>query len=687
MRGMEVRTRRVMSRCSNPGKDSIAARIDNWAAPADNRVVFGSLLIANRGEIARRIIRTARRMGIRTVAVFTEADRSWPHWREADAAVLIGEGPAPESYLSIERIIAAAGESGAEAVHPGYGFLSENATFAEAVTAAGLIFVGPPADAIRAMGSKSEAKSLMALAGVPVVPGYSGERQEPYFLKQKAYELGYPVMIKAVSGGGGRGMRRVARALDFDDALQSAKREAISAFGDSQMLIERYIESPRHIEVQVFADEHGNVVHLFERDCSVQRRHQQVIEEAPAPDLSDEMRAELGAAAVKAATAVGYRGAGTVEFVADASTELSADGVFFIEMNTRLQVEHPVTEAVTGLDLVEWQLRVAAGEPLPLTQDQIALRGHAIEARLYAEDPGAEFRPSTGPLVAMSYPSGIGIRVDAGAEQGSVVSPHYDAMLGKVITHGLTREEALVRLAGALGRTRIAGPKTNLAFLSAILAAPEFQAGGVDTGFIDQRVGDLVGDQPPHGLAARAITEWIAHEADAAALQSAGPWTRLDSFELMGLRRKSSLGLLIEGEPAVAAIEWSARGPIVVSIGENPPEYQREQEIIWSDNEAFVLNGGRQLRVGFPDPSAREGEDGRASGQIMAPMHGRIIAVAVAPGTRVEKGDPLFSLEAMKMEHGVVAPLAGLVQAVRIVAGRQVEEGVLAVVIQPDPVD
>jgi 3-methylcrotonyl-CoA carboxylase alpha subunit len=649
--------------------------------------VFRSLLIANRGEIARRIIRTARRMEIRTIAVVTEADRSWPHWREADAVVPIGEGPAGESYLSIERLVTAALKSGADAVHPGYGFLSENAAFAEAVTAAGLIFVGPPADAIRAMGSKAEAKSLMALAGVPVVPGYSGERQEPYFLKQKAYEIGYPVLIKAVSGGGGRGMRRVARAIDFDDALESAKREAISAFGDDQMLIERYVESPRHIEVQVFADNHGNVVHLFERDCSVQRRHQKVIEEAPAPGLSDEMRATLGAAAVKAAAAVGYRGAGTVEFVADASKGLTAEGIFFIEMNTRLQVEHPVTEAVTGLDLVEWQLRIAAGEPLPLKQDEIALSGHAMEVRLYAEDPTLDFRPATGSLVALSYPTGIGIRVDAGAEKGSVISPYYDAMLGKVIAHGATREEALVRLAGALERTRTAGPNTNLAFLSAILASPEFQAGGVDTGFIDQRIGDLVGARPTRGLAARAISEWIAREAGNSAAQAAGPWARLDSFELTGLRRRSSLDVAVEGEPAVAAIEWSARGPTIVSIGGAPAEYQRGAEIVWNEREAFVLNGGRQLRVSFPDPSAREREEGAASGEIVAPMHGRIIAVAVVPGARVEKGDPLFSLEAMKMEHGVVAPLAGIVQSVRIAPGRQVEEGALAVIIEPDPVD
>ncbi len=433
-----------------------------------------SILVANRGEIARRVFATARRLGIRTVAVTTDADNSWPHWREADSFVSIGEGPAGESYLSGERIIAAALTEGAEAIHPGYGFLSENAAFAEATAEAGLIFVGPPPTAIRSMGSKSDAKRLMALAGVPVVPGYNGERQEPYFLKQKAYEIGYPILIKAVSGGGGRGMRRVAKVIDFDDALASAKREALSAFGDDQVLLERYVETPRHIEVQVFADRHGNFVHLFERDCSVQRRHQKVIEESPAPGLSEETRVALGEMAIKAAAAVGYEGAGTVEFVADASRALDLDSFFFIEMNTRLQVEHPVTEAVTGIDLVEWQLRVASGEPLPRRQEEIAFTGHAIEARLYAEDPAADFRPSTGRIVTLSLPSGPGIRVDSGVEEGTVVGPYYDAMLAKVIASGADRREAVSRISRALGRIRIAGPKTNLAFLSAIIATPDF---------------------------------------------------------------------------------------------------------------------------------------------------------------------------------------------------------------------
>ena len=649
--------------------------------------MFQSLLIANRGEIARRIIRTARRMGIRTIAVVTEADRSWPHWREADAYVPIGEGPAAQSYLSIEKIVAAALTSGAEAVHPGYGFLSENAAFAEAVGAAGLTFVGPPANAIRAMGSKAEAKALVALAEVPVVPGYGGERQEPYFLKQKAYEIGYPVLIKAVAGGGGRGMRRVTRVIDFDDALAAAKREALSAFGDDQVLIERFIDTPRHIEVQVFADAHGNAVHLFERDCSVQRRHQKVIEEAPAPGLSNEARQAIGGAAVKVATAVGYRGAGTVEFVVDASKPLARENFFFIEMNTRLQVEHPVTEAITGLDLVEWQLRVAAGEPLPLRQDEIALHGHTIEARIYAEDPAADFRPSTGRLVAASYPTGEGIRVDAGAEESSLVSSFYDAMLAKVIASGTSRAEAVARLANALEDVRIAGPKTNLAFLSAIVTSREFSAGGVDTGFVDRELGRLVGSPTERGLAARAITEFVEREAKASSGTEDGPWKRADAFELTGLARRSSCGIEIEGEPVVAEIDWSPGIPEVVSIGGDPPIGSANLEIHWSGREAFVLDRGRQLRVAFPDPLARDKEEGAASGEIAAPMHGRVVTVSVVPGAQVRKGDPLFSLEAMKMEHAVAAPLSGVVRTVRIAPGQQVEEGMIAVLIEPDPVD
>ncbi len=643
-----------------------------------------SLLIANRGEIARRIIRTARRMGIRTVAVVTEADRSWPHWREADAFVPIGAGPAGASYLSIERMVEAALSSGAEAIHPGYGFLSENAAFAEAVSAAGLTFVGPPAAAIRAMGSKSDAKRLMALAGVPVVPGYGGERQEPYFLKQKAYEIGYPVLIKAVAGGGGRGMRRVTRALDFDDALAAARREALSAFGDEQVLIERYLPTPRHIEVQVFADRAGRVVHLFERDCSLQRRHQKVVEEAPAPGLSAEARAALGAAAVKAATAIGYEGAGTVEFIADATSPLGPESFFFIEMNTRLQVEHPVTEAVTGLDLVEWQLRVASGEALPHTQDEIALGGHAIEARLYAEDPAADFRPSSGRLYAAAFPSGPAIRVDSGVEEGAIVGPHYDSLLAKVIAVGADRAEALARLKRALRGVRIAGPKTNAAFLSAVVGSPEFAAGGVDTGFIDRELPRLVGEPLSAALAARAIAEWVAREAARTAGSVKGPWARADALEIGGAGRRSVLGVEIDGAPATAEILWSRRGPAVLSVGGLAPVKRLEGDVVWGGREAFLLLDGRQLCVRFPDPLLRDLDEGAASGEVLAPISGRVVAVEVAAGARVARGDALFTLEAMKMEHGVVAPIAGRVAAVRVAPGQQVSEGAVAVLIEAE---
>ncbi len=647
--------------------------------------MLNSLLIANRGEIARRIIGTARRLGIRTVAVMTEADRTWPHWREADSHVSLGAGPAGDSYLSIDRMIEAALATEVEAIHPGYGFLSENAAFAEAVVEAGLIFVGPPPAAIRSMGSKSDAKRLVALAGVPVVPGYGGDRQEAYFLKQKAYELGYPVLIKAVAGGGGRGMRHVARAIEFDDALAQARREALSAFGDDQVLIERYLETPRHVEVQIFADRHGNIVHLFERDCSVQRRHQKVIEEAPAPGISNATRAALGEMATKAAVAVGYEGAGTVEFVADASHGLQPDSFFFIEMNTRLQVEHPVTEAVTGIDLVEWQLRVASGETLPRRQDEIAFSGHAIEARLYAEDPAADFRPSTGRLLMLSLPSGPGLRVDSGVEKGSVVSPYYDAMLAKVIASGASREQAMQRLAAALGEIRVAGPKTNLAFLSAIVAAPEFRAGGVDTGFVDRVLPILGGEAPRPTLAASAVAEWAAREAAEAAAVVGGPWGRTDAFELGGVTpRRITVAAEVDGMPITAVLAWSKDGPTAISMDGERPEYAADAETIWDGREALVIRGGAQIGVSFPDPLDRDLDEGTAGGEVIAPISGRVVEVAVSAGAYVEKGDPLFSVEAMKMEHGVTAPRSGMVKAVRFAPGQQITEGVVAVVIEPE---
>jgi 3-methylcrotonyl-CoA carboxylase alpha subunit len=641
-----------------------------------------SLLIANRGEIARRVIRTARRMGIRSVAVFTEADRSWPHWREADDAVLIGQGPAAESYLSVEAIVAAARKAGADAVHPGYGFLSENADFADACAEAGLIFVGPPAAAIRAMGSKAEAKAIMARAGVPVVPGFSGERQDPDFLKQKAYEIGYPVLVKAVAGGGGRGMRRVDRALDFETALAAAKREALAAFGDERVILERYLAQARHIEVQVFADTQGGVVHLFERDCSVQRRHQKVVEEAPAPGLLPQTREAMGKAAIQAAAAVGYVGAGTVEFIAEAAGGF-VGSFFFMEMNTRLQVEHPVTEQVTGLDLVEWQLRIAAGEPLPMRQDEIRLEGHSVEARLYAEDPAAGFRPSTGRIWAASFPDGPGLRVDTGVEEGSVVGSLYDPMLAKVIATGEDRAEAVQRLSDALVKTRIAGPRTNLAFLSALANHPEFLSGGMDTGFLDRQLDQLIGEPPPPGLAAAPILEWSKQEAGRCAAMVRGPWARADAFELAGQERRTSIAVELEGVPYTAELDWTPAGPRHVS-----PEFASAEtegvETLWAERDAFVSSsGGQQMRVTFPDPLARTDTSQNTGGGVLAPMNGRVVTVSVTLGEQVAKGTPLFTLEAMKMEHAVLAPLDGTVRALRIHPGAQLEQGATAMTIEP----
>jgi 3-methylcrotonyl-CoA carboxylase alpha subunit len=532
------------------------------------------------------------------------------------------------------------------------------------------------------MGSKAEAKSLMAKAGIAVIPGYGGERQEPDFLKQKAYETGYPVLIKAVAGGGGRGMRRIDRARDFEAGLAAARREAAAAFGDDRMLVERWIDTPRHIEVQIFADSHGNAVHLFERDCSVQRRHQKVVEEAPAPGLGSEMRAAIGEAAVKAALAVGYRGAGTVEFIADGSRALTSDRFFFMEMNTRLQVEHPVTEALTGLDLVEWQLRIAAGERLPLAQAAVPLRGHAIEARIYAEDPGSDFRPATGRIWTVSFPSGAGIRVDSGVAEGTVVGPHYDSLLAKVICWGKDRAEARGRLADALDKTRIVGPTTNIAFLSGILAHPEFAAGGVDTGFVGRALHDLAGPAPEPGLAAGAILEWLRREAARLAAATPGPWSRADAFQIGGLPRRAPLTLEIDGAPETAEIAWTESGPELLSLGGQAPAEAMDAEVVWGGAEAFVVRGGRQIRVGFPDTRFPRNTSHAAGGEVKAPMPGRVTSIAVAPGQTIVKGEVLFTLEAMKMEHSVLAPVAGEVREVLVAPGAQVEQGAPAISIR-----
>ncbi|WOK37188.1 acetyl/propionyl/methylcrotonyl-CoA carboxylase subunit alpha [Sphingomonas sp. C3-2] len=604
-----------------------------------------SLLIANRGEIACRIIRTARDMGIRTVAVYSDADARALHVREADEAVHIGPSPARESYLIGENIIAAAKATGAEAIHPGYGFLSENATFAQAVIDAGLIWVGPKPSSITAMGLKDAAKKLMADAGVPVTPGYLGEDQNPERLKTEADAIGYPVLIKAVAGGGGKGMRRVDAPEDFADALISCKREAASSFGDDRVLIEKYILSPRHIEVQVFGDTHGNIAHLFERDCSLQRRHQKVIEEAPAPGMDEATRQAICAAAVRAAKAVDYVGAGTIEFIADASDGLRADRIWFMEMNTRLQVEHPVTEEITGQDLVEWQLRVAAGEPLPCQQDELSIEGWAMEARLYAEDPAKGFLPSIGRLELFQLGEGLGGRIDTGVYEGAEVSPFYDPMIAKLIAHGDNRDEARELLSDMLEDSAVWPVRTNAAFLIQALAHPDFAAGTVDTGLI-AREGDemTVAPQPSGEALTRAAMQIV-------------PRSPFSGFRLNAPARRQA-AFLLDGN----AVEVTLEG-----VGADAPVSSMlfaESGTVW------------QLR---PFRADGAGAGGVADGTILSPMPGRIIAVDVAAGASVTKGQKLVTLEAMKMEHSLVAPFDGIVEELNAVSGGQVSEGALLV--------
>jgi 3-methylcrotonyl-CoA carboxylase alpha subunit len=650
--------------------------------------MFASVLIANRGEIACRIIRTARRLGLRCVAVYSDADADALHVRLADEAYRLGPAPAAGSYLAIDRVIDAARSSGAECIHPGYGFLAENATFAQACGDAGVSFVGPPPDAIRAMGQKDRAKALMLQTGVPVVPGYHGERQEPGFLKQKAYEIGYPVLIKAVAGGGGKGMRRVDRHADFDDALNACRREAQSAFSDGRVLIEKYIAGPRHVEFQIFADSHGHVIHLGERDCSLQRRHQKVIEEAPAPGMTADLRAVMGEAAIAAARVVGYEGAGTVEFIADGQGGvLKADGFWFMEMNTRLQVEHPVTESITGLDLVEWQFRVTAGETLPLAQHQVSFGGHAAEARLCAEDPERDFLPSTGPLVALQFPQLPGLRIDSGVTAGDRVTPYYDPMLAKLIAHGTTRAEALDILADALDATVVAGPRSNAAFLAALARAGGFRRGNFDTGFIDanlDRLGASVGfDRAAAAFGAREllgresarIALAVAHEPEL----PASPWDAGDAFQLSGTRRLS-LPLIADGETVVAQVDYGAGGPRVVVDGEAPAA---DAVAIPSGDAIYVLRRGRQTRVSLRDVVLDEAGDAGDGGLVCAPMHGKVLTVLVEEGATVSRGQRLAIVEAMKMEHTLTAPIDGVVADIAVAADMQVAEGARIMTIRP----
>lgn len=646
--------------------------------------MFASVLIANRGEIACRIARTAKRLGLRTIGVYSEADAGALHVRSCDEAYLIGPPPASQSYLAIDRLISVAKKSGADCIHPGYGFLAENADFAEACASAGIVFVGPPPAAMRALGLKDAAKTLMARAGVPVVPGYHGERQEPKFLKEKAYELGYPVLIKAVAGGGGKGMRRVDKHADFEAALEGAMREAQASFGNARVLIEKCVPSPRHIELQVFADTQGNVIHLNERDCSLQRRFQKVIEEAPAPGMNAEMRERMGRAAVEAAKAVGYVGAGTVEFIADASRGLRPDAFWFMEMNTRLQVEHPVTETVTGLDLVEWQFRIAAGESLPLTQTAVPLRGHAIEARLYAEDPERGFLPSSGRLVALELPMGEGLRVDTGVERGSEVSPFYDPMIAKIIASGGSRDEALERLRAALQRTVVIGPRTNLAFLTALCEAEAFRHGRYDTNFIDRHLEDLGGlpQGLDHAAAASGVERLLTREADALAQRltasdRTSPWDVADAFQLSGTR-VVPVSAVADGEEIRAQVSYGGRGRQITVGGVGPAS----DAVVVDDGErAYVLRRGRQtvvrLKEVVPDIEHLGG-----SGDVRAPMHGRIVAILVEPGTKVIRGQRVAVIEAMKMEHALTAPIDGVVTEIAASAGAQVAEGAIILVIE-----
>jgi len=662
--------------------------------------VFGKILIANRGEIACRVMRTARRLGVRTVAVYSDADREARHVKLADEARRIGPPAAADSYLNGEAILAAARESGAEAIHPGYGFLAENETFAQACRRAEVVFIGPSPEAIAAMGDKSAAKRLMEKAGVPLVPGYHGENQESAVLEKEAARIGYPVLIKPSAGGGGKGMRVVEEKSAFSSSLDGAKREAKSSFGDERVLIERYLQRPRHIEVQVFGDGHGNAVYLFERDCSVQRRHQKVLEEAPAPGMTPERRREMGEAAVAAARAIGYSGAGTVEFIAE------QDGSFyFMEMNTRLQVEHPVTEMITGLDLVEWQLRVACGERLPLLQHELKFSGHAVEARIYAEDPERDFLPATGKLVHLSFPDeSDDVRIDTGVEAGGEITPWYDPMIAKLIVRGADRETALARLRRALAQTEIAGVTTNVAFLGRIAASRAFAAAELDTGLIERNRAELF---PPRGavademLAVAAFAELEAEEQ--AARERAGdsgdrysPWDRVDGWRLNEESHHDFV--FMDGDERHAVrLRFADEGERLAFGGR---DYRLEGErlaggtlLVRLDGRSFkaravrdgsnwhVFCNGAYRRLALKE-ELQAPEDATAGGSLAAPMPGKVIQVMVAAGARVKKGQPLLILEAMKMEHTITAPADGVVKQINFAAGEQVLEGAELVTLE-----
>ncbi|HXP31282.1 MAG TPA: biotin carboxylase N-terminal domain-containing protein [Stellaceae bacterium] len=657
--------------------------------------MFHKLLIANRGEIACRIIRTARSLGIGTVAVYSTADAAALHVEMTDEAYCIGPPPARESYLAIPNILEAARKSRADSVHPGYGFLAENADFAAACEAAGIAFIGPPSAAIRAMGDKAQAKALMEKAGVPLVPGYHGAEQGEKRLAEEARRLGYPVLIKASAGGGGRGMRVIEAASGFASGLSAARREALSSFGAGRVILEKYLLQPRHIEVQIFADRGGNTIHLFERECSIQRRYQKILEEAPAPGLEEERRHAMAEAAVAAARAVGYVGAGTVEFIVDGAA------FYFIEMNTRLQVEHPVTEMITGLDLVEWQLRVAAGEKLPRNQAGVRCDGHAIEARLYAEDPARDFLPATGTLLRLNLPvPERELRIETGVRQGDAVTVHYDPLLAKLVAWGENRAAALRRLIAALGETRVLGVATNRDFLLRLLAHPDFAAGAIDTGFIPRHRASLLpppAEAPFAVLAAAALA--LVGEEEAAAKQAArrsgdpySPWQKRDGWRSDGtaaqIIRLRDLGkeravriapdasgfrLEIDGRSAEARVRSAAPGEFAMDLD----GVSQTASVVRRGNDITIVLGPETHRLVHLNALAPVAETEAATGRLTAPMPGKILLVLAASGAAVKRGEVLMVLEAMKMEHAISAPADGIVEAVHYAAGDLVEEGAL----------
>ncbi len=656
--------------------------------------MFKKILIANRGEIACRIIATCRRLGVGTVAVYSEADADARHVRLADESVLIGAAPAAESYLNADRIIAAARQTGAEAVHPGYGFLSEKPDFARAVEQSGLVLIGPSAATMELMGSKAAAKAKMAPAGVPLIPGYHGDEQSDERLAAEAERIGFPLMLKAAAGGGGKGMRVVRSSAEFNEALAAARREAAGAFGDERMILERYLERPRHIEAQVFADTHGNTVHLFERDCSSQRRHQKIIEEAPAPDLDSDLRQELLAAAVRAAEAVDYRGAGTVEFLVDGGA------FYFLEMNTRLQVEHPVTEMITGQDLVEWQLRVAAGEPLPLTQDRIGARGHAMEARLYAEDPERGFVPSSGRIRALDFPHGGQVRIDRGVDVGDQVSVHYDPMIAKLIVHAADRQACRAGLQEALSASLIAGPTTNLAFLQALAASEVFAEGRLDTGLLDRDLASILPPAlPPLEVLAAAAAYWLGDQEPGE--KQADPWARSDGWRF-GTSAMRSLELEC-GRQRYSIEAGGERGQYRINLEDQVMAVGLQS--LDASLHALRLEGNRyrlylhrrdehSLEVCYQDQRWQvirhtrfeAGEQlADTDGRIVAPMPGRILDLRSAEGDAVEEGQTLLIMEAMKMELSIKAPFAGQIESLAVTVGDLVEADSLLLGLSPRP--